>query len=87
MTGLWFDGVPISLKDESGIQLGIDLLRRRYAIETIRYIDLGVDFMYCAQGTVKECLRMARVFLLYLLGADLFANGGQTVSLRWLAIF
>ena len=30
---------------------------------------------------------MVRVFLLYLLGVYLFANGGQTVSLRWLALF
>ena len=30
---------------------------------------------------------MAKVFLLYLLEAYLFANGGQIVSLRWLALF
>ena len=46
MTGLQFDGVPISLKDDSGIWLGIDLLGRRYAIETIRCIDLEADFMH-----------------------------------------
>ena len=34
-----------------------------------------------------ECLRMAKVFLLYLLMVYLFANGGQTLSLRWLALF
>jgi len=46
MTTLWFDGVPISLKDESGTQLGAELLGRRYTIETIHYIDLEVDFMH-----------------------------------------
>ncbi|KAL0008564.1 hypothetical protein SO802_010066 [Lithocarpus litseifolius] len=50
----------ISLEDESGIQLGIDLLGRRYAIETIYYADLEADFMHRPQGTANECLRMAR---------------------------
>lgn len=30
---------------------------------------------------------MAKEFLLYILGAYLFANGGKIVSLRWLALF
>ena len=30
---------------------------------------------------------MAKAFLVHLLGAYLFANGGQTVSLRWLTLF
>ena len=34
-----------------------------------------------------DSAKMAKAFLLYLLGAYLFANGGQTVSLRWLAPF
>ena len=34
-----------------------------------------------------DCARMARVFLLYILGSYLFANGRQTLSLRWLALF
>ena len=46
MIGLWFDRVLISLEDESGIQLGADLLGRRYATETIRYTNLKVDFMH-----------------------------------------
>ena len=32
MIGLWFDGVSISLEDESGTQLGAELLRRRYML-------------------------------------------------------
>ena len=87
MTSLQFDGVPISLEDESGIRLGVDLLGRRYAIEMIYYTYLEVDFMHHPQGMAKECLQMARVFLLYLLGAYLFTNGGQTMSLRWLVLF
>ena len=47
MTNMWFDGVSISLKDESGIQLGVDLLGRRYATKTIRYTDLEADFIHC----------------------------------------
>ena len=87
MAGLRFNGVPISLEDELGVRLGADLLGRRYTTETIRYTDLEVDFMHRPQGTAEECLQMARAFLLFLLGAYLFTNGGQTVSLRWLAIF
>jgi len=34
-----------------------------------------------------DCAQMASAFLLYLLGAFLFANGRQPVSLRWLALF
>ena len=45
MTSLWFGGILISLEDELGIQLGADLLRRRYAIETIHYTDLKANFM------------------------------------------
>ena len=76
MTSLWFDGVPISLEDESGIQLGVDLLGRRYATKMIRYTDLEMDFMHRWQGMAEECLQIAKVFLLYLLGAYMFANGG-----------
>ena len=63
------------------------MLRRRYATKTIRYPGLEIDFMHCPYGTAEECLWMARVFLLYLLEAYLFANGRQMVSLRWLALF
>ena len=68
--------VTTSLEDESDIRLGADLLGRRYAMETICYTDLESYFMKRPQLTAEECLRMARVILLYLLGAYLFANGG-----------
>ena len=87
MIGLRVDGVLISVEDELGVWSGAELLGRRYATKTICYTDLEVDFMHRPQGTAEECLQMARAFLLFLLGAYLFTNGGQTVSLRWLAIF
>ena len=87
MIGLQFEGVPISLEDELGTWLGAELLGRRYAMETIYYTDLEVDFMHHPQGMAEEFTWMARVFLLYLLGVYLFTNGGQTVSLRWLTLF
>ena len=80
-------GVLISLEDKSGIWLGIDLLGRRYATETIYYADLKADFMHRPQGMVGECLWMARFFLLYLLEVYLFANAGQTMSWKWLTLF
>ncbi|KAK9997981.1 hypothetical protein SO802_017584 [Lithocarpus litseifolius] len=76
MIGLWFDGVSISLEDESGIRLGVDMLGRRYATATIRYTDHEMDFMHRQQETAEDWLRMAIVFLLHLFGAYLFANGG-----------
>ena len=87
MTGLRFDGVSISLEGDSSTQLGLELFGRRYATETIRYIDLEADFMCRPQVTAEEYAKMAKVFLLYLPRTYFFANGGQTVSLRWLALF
>jgi len=43
--------------------------------------------MLLPQRTTEERVHMARAFLLHLLGAYLFANGGQTVSLMWLNLF
>ena len=43
--------------------------------------------MFLPQRTIEECVLMARAFLLHLLETFLFANGGQTMSLRWLALF
>ena len=66
ITSLWFDGALINLEGESGAQLDLELLKRRYAIERIGYTDLEANFMRRPQVTAKECARMARVFLLYL---------------------
>ena len=71
----------------SGIQLGLDMLGRKYSIKTICYFDLVSDYMLLPQKTTEECVHMARAFLLHLLGAYLFTNGGQTVSLRWWTLF
>ena len=86
-TGLRSDGPIINLENESGIQLGIDLLGCRYSSEHIHYFDLENDYRPPSLVTLDDCARMARAFLLYLLGAYLFANEGQTMSLRWLALF
>jgi len=45
MTDLRCDGALINLGGESGIQLGIDLLGRRYTTKMIRYFDIEVDYM------------------------------------------
>ena len=76
MTSLNFEGAIINLDDVSGVQLGIDILGRKYSIETIRYFDLVSDYMLLSQRTTNECIWMARAFLLHLLEAYLFANGG-----------
>ena len=87
MTSLSFEGAIISIDGVSGVQLGNDMLGRKCSNETIRYFYLVLDYMFLPQRTIKECVRMVRAFLLHLLGAYLFANGGQTVFLRWLTLF
>jgi len=87
MIGLRFDGPLIDLEGESGIQLGVNLLGCRYSNESICYLDLEADYKPCSQAMPNDCARMARAFLLYLLGVYLFANGKQTVSLRQLPLF
>ena len=87
MTSLRHDDTIINLEGELGTWLVIDLLGRRYSLDTICYFDIKADYRPLPQETVVDCAWMARAFLLYILGAYLFANGGQTVSLRWLALF
>ena len=87
MAGLSFEKAIISLDDVSGIQLGLDMLGRKYSIETIRYFYLVLDYLLLPQRTTEEHVRMAKAFLLHLLGAYLFTNGAQMVSLRWLTLF
>ena len=45
MTGLSSEGAIISLDGVSGIQLGLDMLGRKYSTKTIRYFDLVSDYM------------------------------------------
>ena len=87
MTDLSFKRDIISLDSASSNQLGLDMLGRKYSTETICYFDLVSDYMFLPQRTAEECVYMAKAFLLHLLEAYLFANGGQTVSLRWLTLF
>ncbi|KAL0004964.1 hypothetical protein SO802_012525 [Lithocarpus litseifolius] len=82
----WCDRALINLEGESGTQLGIDLLGRRYTTDTIRYFDIEMDYKPFTQVMVDDCTQMAWAFSLYLLVAYLFANIGQMVSLRWLAL-
>ena len=68
------------------MQLGIELLRRRYSTNTIHYYDIETDYRPLTQVTYDEGALMARAFFLYILGVYVFANEGQTVSLRWLSL-
>ena len=76
MTGLRCDGAIINLKVESGTWLVIDLLKRRYSLDMIRYFDIEANYRPLPQETTMDCALMAMTFLLYILGAYLFANGG-----------
>jgi len=66
MTKLSFEGAIISLDGMSGIQLGLNMLGRKYSTKTIRYLDLVSAYMFLLQRTMEERVRMARAFLLHL---------------------
>ena len=87
MTSLRCDGALINLEGVLGTQLGIDLLGRRYTVKTIHYFNIKADYRPFLEVIVDNWAKMARAFLLYLLGAYLFTKGGKMVSLRWLALF
>ena len=76
MTGLRCDGAIINLEVKLGTRLVIDLLKRRYSLDTIRYFNIEVDYRPLPQETAVNYARMARAFLIYILGAYLFANEG-----------
>ena len=82
MIGLRCDGTFINLGGALGVQLGIDLLERRYSMDTIHYYDIETDYRRLPQVTHDDCAQMAMAFLMYMLGVYLFANRGQMVSLR-----
>ena len=46
MNGLSFEGVIISLDGVSSVQLGINMLGRKYSTKTIHYLDLVLDYMF-----------------------------------------
>ena len=76
MIGLRCNGALINLEGESGTQLGIDLLEKRYTTKTIHYFEIKANYKPLPWVTTDDCTKMARAFLLYLLGAYLFTNRG-----------
>ena len=46
MTSLNFEGAIINLDNVSSVQLGIDMLGRKYSPESICYFDLVLDYMF-----------------------------------------
>ena len=64
MIGLNFEGAIINLDGVLGIQLGLNMLGRKYSTKTIRYFDLVSGYMHLPQWTTEECIWMATAFLL-----------------------
>lgn len=87
MTNLQCDRPLIYLEGESSTQLSIDLLGRRYPSNNICYFNLEANYKPYPQATPDYFAQMDKAFLLYILEVYPFANGGQTMSLRWLALF
>ena len=46
MIGLSFEGAIINLDNVSGIQLGFDMLGRKYSTKTIHYFDFVSNYMF-----------------------------------------
>ena len=80
--GLRCDGTLINLGGALGMQLGIKLLGKRYSTDMIYYYDIETDYRSLPQVTYDDCARMSKAFLLYILGAYLFTNSRQIMSLR-----
>jgi len=76
MFGLRCDGTIINLRGASSVDIGIELLRRRYSMDTIRYYDTKMEYRPLSSLTPDDCAQMARAFLLDILREYLFANGG-----------
>ena len=53
-TGLRGDGALKNLEGKSGIRLLIDLLRRRYSIDTIYYNDIEADYQPLPQEIAED---------------------------------
>jgi len=49
ITSLSFEGPIVNLDSVLGVQLGLNMLGRKYSIETIRYFDLVLDYMLLPQ--------------------------------------
>lgn len=64
MTGLRCDSALINLEGESGTLLAIDLLKRRYSTNTIRYFNIEADYRPFPQEIAEDYAWMARAFLL-----------------------
>ena len=77
VTSLSFEGTIINLNGMMGIQLGINMLGRKYSTKTIHYFDLVSDYMLLPQKTTKERVCMARVFFLHLLGLTFLPMVGK----------
>ena len=60
MIGLSIEGAIINFDGVLGIQLGLDMLGRKYSIESIYYFDLVSDYMLLPQRTVDKRIHMAR---------------------------
>lgn len=87
MTDLRYDEALTNLEGESSIQLGIDLLRRRYITDLICYLDVKVDYTLLPQVKANNCAKMARTFsVVPSRGLSLFQRIAK-MSLRWLAPF
>ena len=70
--GLRCDSATINLEGKSSSWLAIDLLKRRYSSNTIRYFNIKVDYQPLPQEMAVDYAQMARAFLQYILGAYLF---------------